>query len=75
MYDQKPRSSDRGLVHHLGIRTDDLDGLVRHMNANGVVFRKDVIDAESFRYVMFEAPDGVLVELYEVKVGSEWMTG
>ena len=28
IYHQKPRGTDRGLVHHLGIPTDDLDGLV-----------------------------------------------
>jgi glyoxalase/bleomycin resistance protein/dioxygenase superfamily protein len=27
VYDQLPRSADRGLIHHLGICTDDLDGL------------------------------------------------
>ena len=74
VYDQKPRSADRGLIHHLGIRTDDLDNLVRSMQAKGVAFRKDIADAGSFRYIMCEAPDGVLIELYEVKAGGEWMT-
>ena len=75
VYDQQPRSADRGLVNHLGIRTDDLDSLVEHMQANGVAFRKPITEAESFRYVMCEAPDGVLLELYQVKEGGEWMVG
>ena len=75
VYDQKPRSADRGLVNHLGIRTDDLDSLVKRMQAKGVTFRKAITEAESFRYVMCEAPDGVLLELYQVKEGGEWMVG
>ena len=75
LYDQPPRSADRGLVHHLGIRTDDLDALVLHMQARGVTFRKGVTEDPAFRYVMCEAPDGVLLELYQVKPGGEWMVG
>jgi len=55
IYDQKPRGTDRGLVHHLGIRTDDLDGLVAHMKTNGMIFRKDITEDTPFRYVMCEA--------------------
>lgn len=73
IYDQRPRSADRGLVHHLGMRTDNLDRLAAHMKANGVVFRKAITEDNAFRYVMCEAPDGVLLELYEVKPGCEWM--
>ena len=73
IYDQRPRSADRGLIHHLGIRTDDLDSLMARMRANGVVFRKEIAEDQHFRYVMCEAPDGVLLELYEVKAGAEWM--
>ncbi len=75
IYAQKPRSADRGLVHHLGIRTDDLEGLVVRMQENGVVFRKGIVEDAPFRYAMCEAPDGVLLELYEVKPGGEWMVG
>lgn len=73
VYDQRPRSSDRGLIHHLGILTDDLPGLVARMKANGVAFRKEIREEESFRYVMCEAPDGLLLELYEVRPDREWM--
>lgn len=75
LYDQPPRGLDRGLVHHLGIRTDDLPGLVAHMQAHGAIFRKPISEQPSFRYVMFEAPDGLLLKLYEVKPGGREMFG
>ncbi|MSP97996.1 MAG: VOC family protein [Betaproteobacteria bacterium] len=75
LYDQPPSGSGRPLVHHLGLRTDDLIGLVAHMRAHGAVFRKDISEETAFRYVMCEAPDGLLLELYEVKLGGEWMLG
>jgi len=31
LYDQPPRGGGRPLVHHLGLRTDDLDELVGHV--------------------------------------------
>lgn len=71
VYDQPPRSADHGLIHHLGIRTDNLADLVAHMKANGVVFRKGITEDEHVRYVMCEAPDGILLELYEVKAGGQ----
>lgn len=73
VYDQPPRSADRGLMHHLGILTDDLDALVAHMQAHGVTFRKGITEDVAFRYVMCAAPDNILLELYEVKSGCEWM--
>ena len=75
IYDQRPRSADRGLVNHVGIRTDDLEALMAHMQAHGVKFRKGITEDPAFRYVMCEAPDGVLLELYQVKPGGEWMIG
>lgn len=75
VYDQRPRSADRGLVNHIGLRTDDLDALVSHLKAHGVTFCKDITEDPAFRYIMCEAPDGVLLELYQVKPGGEWMIG
>ena len=65
VYDQPPRSADRGPVHHLGIQTNDLERLVRRMAGAGVHFRKPITVGEGFRYVMTEAPDGILLELFE----------
>jgi catechol 2,3-dioxygenase-like lactoylglutathione lyase family enzyme len=73
LYDQPPRGADRPLVHHLGLRTDDLDALVGHMRAQGAVFRKGIVEDTAFRYAMCEAPDGLLLELYEVKPEGNWM--
>jgi catechol 2,3-dioxygenase-like lactoylglutathione lyase family enzyme len=75
LYDQKPRGAERLLVHHLGLRTDDVAALVAHMAANGVAFRKPIAEDAAFRYAMCEGPDGILLELYQVKPGGEWMLG
>ena len=71
LYDQAPRGDDRPLVHHLGIRTDDLFGLVEHMRAQGHTFRNEVAEHPHFRYVMVAAPDGLLLELFEPKPGGD----
>ncbi len=34
-YDQLPRDQGRGVVHHLGIQIDNLEGLVEHMKSKG----------------------------------------
>lgn len=73
VYEQPPRGPGRQIVHHLGIRTDALRGLVAHMQAQGHRFHKAITEEPAFRYVMCEAPDGLLLELYEVKPGGEWM--
>ena len=65
VYDQPPRSDHRGPVHHLGIQVRNLEALVESMSSAGFVFRKPVAAGEGFRYVMAEAPDGILLELFE----------
>ncbi|MFO7986009.1 MAG: VOC family protein [Desulfatiglandaceae bacterium] len=65
-YDQPPRDPGRGKMHHLGIETDDLTGLVQHMEAKGFRFKKPIRDLETWKYVMAETPDGVLLELFEI---------
>lgn len=72
LYDQPPRGSDRPLVHHVGIRTDDLHQLVEHMKAEGYEFQNKIKEFPTFRYVMIEAPDGLLLELYETLPGAPW---
>ena len=64
-YDQPPRDAARGVVHHLGIRTNDLAALVEHMRSQGVAFRKEITDLGSLEYVMVAGPDGILLELFE----------
>lgn len=65
-YDQPPKNQGRGAIHHLGIETDDLEGLVTHMKNQGFQFIKDIKNFGPLRYVMAAAPDNVLLELFEV---------
>ncbi|MDP8225333.1 MAG: VOC family protein [Candidatus Lernaella stagnicola] len=67
-YDQPPHDAGRGAVHHLGIQVDDLEALVEKMKAAGVSFRKPIADFGLWKYIMAPAPDGVLLELFEVDV-------
>jgi catechol 2,3-dioxygenase-like lactoylglutathione lyase family enzyme len=64
-YDQPPKDSGKGAVHHLGIRTNDLAALIAHMQRMGFEFRKPITDVGLVKYVMAMAPDGVLLELFE----------
>ena len=64
LYDQPPRQVGQGTVHHLGVQTDDLDGLVAHLREMGVSVT-DVRRDPAGAYAMAEAPDGLLVELFE----------
>jgi predicted enzyme related to lactoylglutathione lyase len=69
-YDQPPKDDDRGPIHHLGIRTDDLETLVQKMKAGGVEFPKPISDFGIWKYVMASGPDGVLLELFQVDPGQ-----
>jgi len=64
-YDQPPKDTGRGVVHHLGIRTTDLAGLVGHMKSHGFEFRKEITNVGRLKYVMAAGPDGILLELFE----------
>ncbi|MBP1712082.1 MAG: hypothetical protein H6Q42_285 [Deltaproteobacteria bacterium] len=65
-YDQPPRDEGRGAIHHLGIQTDDLEALVAHMKTKGLIFRKAISDFGFWKYVMIQAPDNVLIELFQI---------
>lgn len=65
LYDQAPRGDRGGAIHHVGIRTDDLHGLVARMKGRGVAFRSDIREYGAWRYIMAAAPDDVLLELFE----------
>ena len=73
LYDQPPRHAGTGSIHHLGIRTDDMAGMVEKLQRHGVPLRKPVTELGGWRYVMVPAPDGVLIELFEV--GPERLSG
>jgi catechol 2,3-dioxygenase-like lactoylglutathione lyase family enzyme len=65
-YDQSPKDQGRGAIHHLGIESDDLEALVEHMKNKGFKFRNPIKSFGPMKYVMAEAPDYVLLELFEV---------
>jgi len=66
LYDQPPKDSGRGGIHHFGIQTDDIDEVVRRLTDRGVTLRKGVTDFGVWKYVMVPAPDNVLIELFQV---------
>lgn len=72
VYDQPPKTETGGVVHHLGIETDDLDSLVAKMKAKGFEFRNAIRDFPKFRYVMVAGPDDLLIELFQCHEPERW---
>ncbi len=72
VYDQPPSAPRGGAFHHLGIETDDLAALVRHMTSHGFAFRNAIREEGSFRYVMIAGPDDLLIELFECREPEQW---
>lgn len=70
LYDQPPRAGAGGAIHHVGIRVQDLPGLVARMKERGIAFRSEIREFGWWRYIMCAAPDGVLLELFEVDLGQ-----
>jgi len=66
IYDQPPKNPGRGSIHHFGIQTDDIRGVVRRMSSKGVEFKKGITDFGFWKYIMVPAPDDILIELFEV---------
>ena len=64
-YDQPPKDDGRGVVHHLGIETDDIEALVEKMKSKGHKFRKPITDLGVLKYVMVAGPDNILIELFQ----------
>lgn len=65
-YDQAPKYPVRGNIHHFGIQTDDIEGVVKKLKAMGTAFAKEIVDLGSWKYIMVPAPDNVLIELFQV---------
>lgn len=70
LYDQKPRGLGPSAVHHLGIRSDDLAGLVARMRGLGHGFRTGIREFGSWRYIMTAAPDQVVLELFQIDIAG-----
>lgn len=69
-YEQPPRSTERNAVNHIGLVIEGLDALADAMKAAGVSLPKDVQRFPDGNYLMVEAPDRVLLELFE----PNWQT-
>ena len=65
-YDQPPKDTGRGTIHHLGIETNDLEILIEHMKNKGFKFRNNIKIFGPLKYIMAAGPDNVLFELFEV---------
>ena len=72
LYDQPPKAPRGGAVHHLGIETDDLAGLVRKMTSRGFVFQNPIREDNAFKYLMIAGPDDLLLELFECREPNRW---
>lgn len=65
LYDQPARGEGRNAVHHLGMQVVGLDDLYERMTAAGVAVRNPIRRSGGSGYFMLEAPDGVLLEVFE----------
>ncbi|MFT5507416.1 MAG: catechol 2,3-dioxygenase-like lactoylglutathione lyase family enzyme [Hyphomicrobiaceae bacterium] len=65
IYDQPPRDTGRGPVHHVGVRVANLAAVWREMQANGITSPNGMREQDGWRYVMIAAPDNLLIELFE----------
>lgn len=64
LYDQPPKHSGQGTVHHLGILTDELDAVVARLRGKGVSVT-DIRREPTAAYAMAEGPDRLLIEIFQ----------
>jgi len=64
-YDQAPKGTDRNAFNHIGLVVYGLEGLADAMTEAGVHLPKPVQRFDDGSYLMVEAPDRVLLELFE----------
>lgn len=72
VYDQPPRTARGGVVHHLGIETENLEELMAHMKANGASIPNPIREHAKFKYAMVAAPDSLLIELFQCHEPARW---
>lgn len=65
-YDQPPRQTAPGGIHHFGIQTDALDAIPERLRAFGIALDKGIRDHGVWRYLMVPAPDNIRIEAFEV---------
>jgi len=72
LYDQAPKAPRGGAIHHLGIETEDLEGLVVHLKSLDVICKNEIKEEKKFKYLMVKGPDDLLIELFECKEPERW---
>ena len=72
LYDQAPKAPRGGAIHHLGIETEDLEGLLVRLKSLDVTWKNEIKEEKKFKYVMVEGPDDLLIELFECKEPERW---
>ncbi|MGE0700677.1 MAG: VOC family protein, partial [Hyphomicrobiaceae bacterium] len=65
IYDKPPRGGGRNSIHHIGVRVTGLAATWQRLRDEGVASPGGLREHGDWRYVMIEAPDGILVELFE----------
>lgn len=64
-YDQPPRNLERNAFNHIGLVVENLDELHRRMTDAGLELPKGIQRHPDGNYLMVQAPDRVLLELFE----------
>jgi hypothetical protein len=72
LYEHSPTSERGGATHHLGIETDDLDGLIAPMERHGYLFRNAIRELPKFWYVMIAGSNELLIELFPCHEPEKW---
>ena len=72
LYDQAPKAPRGGAIHHLGIETEELEGLLVRLKILGITWKNEIKEEKKFKYVMVEGPDDLLIELFECKEPERW---
>ncbi|ETF04467.1 lactoylglutathione lyase [Advenella kashmirensis W13003] len=65
LYEKKIDATPRNAIHHIGIQVAGLEDLYQRMRAAGVLIRNPIRQSDGGGYFMLEAPDHVLLELFE----------
>lgn len=65
LYEKPPRGQGPNAVHHLGIQVVGLRDFYERMKAAGLCERSELREYDGAGYFMVEAPDGVLLEVFE----------
>ena len=64
LYDQEPRDSGRGSVHHLGVRVENLPAIADRLRMAGASLSSGIREFPEFRDVMTSAPGRGFVEVF-----------